>query len=430
MERFRILQVGDVHFSPERLSRSEVDLKDRQFSAPVAVMTTRKPLEASVRLIVEVVSDNPVDGIMFVGDLADRGSVENYKACTAYLIESLDLGKILPLDRILCVPGNHDIPTINIPPQGDRSIEQVWEKFAPLDEIWKSSNLPVIATNEIRVSKITKGNAEIEIFALNSCIGCGEFRDLPESIKAAIQQERAGKKSEDEDYWKFLEQLDTPGFHSDHLDETTGKISLSPDNKVSLILAHHNLLPQSLTRIAPYTELTNGGYFRTVLGKSKSPVVYCHGHIHRDPIEVVGCPTLQPPRLTTVSAPLLEEGFNIIEVIFSDDGTALGLYVQQFRLSQADAFSKTPTRTVRIPFRTSADYHKIADHNRSTLLQVLPAFSRYHASQILEDSQISALGLDSDQLSELLLELEWHGIVTIENSQSPFRFWRILYMGS
>ena len=64
----------------------------------------------------------------------------------------------------------------------------------------------------------------------------------------------------------------------------------APSNVLSVIVAHHNLLPQRLPRLAPYTELVNGGALRASLGELGKPVLYLHGHIHEDPIEILRSP--------------------------------------------------------------------------------------------------------------------------------------------
>ena len=134
---------------------------------------------------------------------------------------------------------------------------------------------------------------------MNSSWGCGALEYIPEefrqSVGAAIEAALAGGDPRVVKAY-YDRQFDTPAFSSvsveEFLDLTT---SLSSD-KLIVVAAHHNLLPQRLTRIAPYTELVNSGAVRASLMEAKRPIRHLHGHIHTAPIEILyaerGCPRL------------------------------------------------------------------------------------------------------------------------------------------
>lgn len=78
---------------------------------------------------------------------------------------------------------------------------------------------------------------------------------------------------------------------------------------------------QRMTRLAPYTELVNSGAVRASLMEAGRPILYLHGHIHTDPVEVLSVPG--GDALVCISAPAAEDGFNIIEVVFTRSGKPL-----------------------------------------------------------------------------------------------------------
>jgi hypothetical protein len=127
---------------------------------------------------------------------------------------------------------------------------------------------------------------------------------------------------------------------ADLLDLTT---SLSSDRLI-VVAAHHNLLPQRLTRIAPYTELVNSGAVRASLMEAKRPILYLHGHIHTNPVEVLSMPS--GDALVCISAPLAEAGFNILEIVFTRAGIPLVGHVIPWTFDQSGNLRQSPRLTV------------------------------------------------------------------------------------
>ncbi len=414
--KIRLLQIGDIHRGMPR--DSVTDIKDRLFPAAIASQTTRDPITSAVRFAVNLLRDRPVDAILLAGDLTHQGDLANYEQCVDHLADAL-LGEWCKANSpAFCVPGNHDIDRTKVLPA--TPAVKVWDKFEPLEEVWKKRNLPIIATNDVKTFTIKKGNAVAEIMALNSCLGCGEYRGLPDDLKKAAHEMVASAANNDLK-WTAIEQMDSPAFSGDHIDVVQQKID--GERKVNVVLAHHNLLPQATPRAALYAEVFNGGQFRTILARNRTPTLYCHGHIHDDLIEVVtnpGCPAC----MAAISAPLLDMGFNVIEICYTIDGVPLGATVQKYKVGKSYTFFQQPEES-RIPFCSAGDYFRIFDHPpRAQMISAIGSGVRFPA--LLDKLNKDHSALTEMELASMVSEAEWHGILGILNRERTPQFWQIL----
>ena len=136
---------------------------------------------------------------------------------------------------------------------------------------------------------IRAGSARACIHLLNSCWGCGEPENIPapfrHAIKTAIDAVITADPKAAATYYD--RQLDTPAFNADTIASVSVDVAEGPPASLPVLVAHHNLLPQRLPRLAPYTELVNSGALRAALIESGRACLYLHGHIHEDPVEVV-----------------------------------------------------------------------------------------------------------------------------------------------
>ena len=181
------------------------------------------------------------------------------------------------------------------------------------------------------------------------------------------------------------------------------------------------MLPQPELRIDLYTELINGGRFRNVLASLGSTVIYCHGHIHDDPVEIVTHPARHSGQLVIVSAPLFRDGFNVLEVCFSDDNEPVGCKIYPYRVERfASIRARSP---VKIPLQPAG--------HRATLcgevsLSILSAIGD-RAMRFRE--LLDVLTLDDATLASQLELLEWISLVDIRNREDPARHWHISRIG-
>jgi len=417
--QIRLLQLGDIHMGMPR--DPAIDIKDRKYPAPVASLTTMDPLISAARFAVNLLRTNPVDAILLVGDLAHQGNAKEYQKCVDYLVQLILDEWHKASKPVLCVPGNHDIDRTVIPL--DVTVGQIWDKFVPLEAAWKKYGMPILATSEVKSFTVKKSEALAEITALNSCLGCGEYRGLPADLREAAH-ELVKKAVSADDKWKAIEQIDSPAFAGEHIEAAQRQID--GNHKVNVVLAHHNLLPQSTPRVALYAELINGGQVRAMLAQAKSPTLYCHGHIHDDPIEIVSVPNIGAAPMVSISAPILDHGFNVLELTYTNTGLPLGVIVQKFKIGRSHTFSARPHEEIRIPFRSSAEYFPNYQPPRSSMVEIIRRDDGSRFPALLDELNKSFSHLKEEDLAAMLLEAEWYGIVRIVDREGHPDSWQIL----
>ncbi|MCC8951382.1 metallophosphoesterase [Bradyrhizobium sp. Arg62] len=345
LPRLRVLQVGDIHLPSSARSADSVDHKDARFPPDLKAMISSRPLKKAFEKIYEIASEEDISAILFMGDLTDYGSAAGYNACAAYISNSLQIGKtgLLKHLPVGVVSGNHDI---------DRLLAKsnpATAKFAPLNSALTSFGLPTIPVERPIWINLRKDDIVTSIALLNSCWGCGSPEFIPlefrNDVNAAIDNAIAKGTSGREVQAYYERQFDTPAFSSESIQQLLADIDTNPSS-LFLVTAHHNILPQRMPRLAPYTELVNSGALRSVLQELGKPVVYLHGHIHQDPIEIVSIPNGLP--LLSVSAPLITAGFNVLEFVFTRGGMPLSCRILKWRFDEAGYIRRVEPITVSL----------------------------------------------------------------------------------
>src|SRR5919109_4271194 len=88
--RLRVLHASDLHIPSE--NRTDHEIVSRAFLADVAEQTQK-----------------PVEIVVFSGDLANTGQASEFAYASELVLEPLLNGLKLSRDRIILVPGNHDV---------------------------------------------------------------------------------------------------------------------------------------------------------------------------------------------------------------------------------------------------------------------------------------------------------------------------------
>lgn len=411
------IQIGDIHF-PEARRESFADRKDESFPPAIAEITTMRPLTCVTRALTRELEQKP-NGLLFSGDITSKGSVDGYNDCLDYLNQIINFARWKE-HTIHAVPGNHDVDRSKIDPTG----RDLYGKFSAFEEVWLRFDLPILATRTLRSTRISCGQGAVRIHSLNSSLGCGEKRFLPPEIEPELTKlftEYATKVGEAKAFALLGDTLDTPAFNQDDIEEICQQISASEPKHISLVLSHHNILPQVLPRLAMYTELINAGVMRSRFSHLERPIIYCHGHIHDHPLEVIHEPEYERSRVVCVSAPTFSEGFNVIRIEFSSQGFAIGCIVTSHRLSPRDC--EVRRYPVRIPLISAhSDAKRIADPRIWRLLAVLgdqatrlpDIVSKWNDPTVAETL-----------VSTLVQEAEWLGMLLVQDREHEPQFWVI-----
>ncbi len=264
------------------------------------------------------------------------------------------------------------------------------------------------------------------IIGLNSCFGCGEARAIPATTFVAIDEALSKEGLTDEATKRVLdavrsasETIDAPAFMADHIDTVQGEIRRNSGDDLPVLIGHHNILQQALPRFDLYTDLVNAGMFRSRLSGLGGPALYLHGHIHSDPIETVEQYTPDRGQLVCISCPEFVDGFNMIEVWFTDSGIPLGCTVHRYRTRLHGGLSADAS-PVRISFlRGDAALSALARRVVALLLQK-PSMGLVSEVEIaLADATPTA------DVATALKEVEWLGLVDILSPERSPKSWRL-----
>lgn len=426
--KIRLLQLGDVHYPDAIKDRPLVDLKDKGFSPTLTETLAATPFANVVRKLNHILQNEDVHALALMGDLTSRGNHVGYEDCVAYLKSALIDSAWHPrnVHHVLVVPGNHDI---NRKDYKDGDLDN---KFAPLlATLAKHALQPLPVSTFIKIDITCPVTGGAALFGINSCVGCGEKRHLPEVLReeifSAISAKIAGTSVDGDAYKAILdqvcEQLDTPLITQDCItDIVNATLPLDP-SWIPIIAAHHNLVPQVTPRIDVYTELVNSGQFRKALLELDRPIVYLHGHVHTDPIEVLHDPRFPSSQIIAVSAPQLAEGYNIIEIHYSPAGVPYGCLVTQHRhreTSQVVSISET-----RIPFLSTQQGNIPLSQVASVAMKHFSDQGIMYYNDLKRACGRASKGITDDELLDAIEELTWRRYVKIDNPRMTHTQWRI-----
>jgi hypothetical protein len=259
------------------------------------------------------------------------------------------------------------------------------------------------------------------VFSVNSCFGCGEYRLYPAPLREALAKlladegESGGSPSD-----TVAEQLDSPAFDDAHLSEIVEHMAEAGSLVPAIVLGHHAILPQATPRIALYTEVMNGGVARYRLTECASPIVYCHGHIHENPVEVVIHPDKPSRPLILVSAPQLSAGFNLIRFYFTDAGMVLGCEVIRYTSqSFGGVQASSPIRQALFdPSEPEYASDAVSVAISTGLTRELQRFSKVesHVQAIVQHAS-------REEIAERLREMEWFDRIEIFARESEPKHW-------
>ncbi len=313
MDTLTLIQISDLHMPRLIGEPSNIDWKDKGFPKQLGQIIVTPRWQSVMRELIDYIENNrhSIGGIIICGDLTDKGDLSGYENCLTYLNETLQIAdeQRWQKNQVHIVPGNHDINRKT----NDSNSGDIYLKFEPLIMAWHNLGLPILTTRGARQTQMSANGNSVDVFSINSCIGCGEKRYMPAEIKEQMH-EMLRTNNESNLIW---EQLDTPAFSEDDINKIIAKIDQLSGLSVGVVVAHHNLLPQVSPRLEIYTEVINGGLVRSRLSQCKHPVIYCHGHVHEDPIEVVFNARSRRSRLISIACSKFTDGFNIIKLHFS-----------------------------------------------------------------------------------------------------------------
>lgn len=436
MKEISFIHIGDVHFGD--IQKEEYHIRDRTFPASLSNVLIEDSKMKIVKSFVKAVGDPSVSAIFFSGDICSGGNFTQYEDFLKFLMERLplrfrtDSGK----SNLYIVPGNHDIDRKKV------DGKSLTNKFDSIIGLLNTFNMPSIPLKNI-ISHVIGGSdtGYLSVLLINSCIGCGEIRYYPDQlrVKLNIIVENSDYSSEIRDaIRKVLEntpvdsdQLDTPLVTPDTLNDIDNYID-SHKSSLPVILTHYNLLPQKNSEIKLYTELINGGNIRDRLLSHNMPIIFLHGHIHDDTVEIVDSPRYPKAKIICASAPLLFPvstektdncGFNEMKVIFCGDeyNVPIGFEV----IFHRPLLSFKP-KSLKIRFYGPPESHSLLDDDDLKMLSQINQMqtSSSYVSDIKKTlSKDSGLDWTYKKIDRIFKKLDWLAVIKYddETDQIPMR---------
>jgi len=400
----RLLQLGDIHYPDWPNTSLNVDLKDKHIPT-IILAVSRSRAKTLLSSLISTLTNDDYDFIFQVGDLTNNGNQNAYRTCLrhlSYLVRRRYLNDTTK--GCIITPGNHDV---------DRRIAAkhgIDAKFRPLQDMVIAEGWPAFPIAGICARENATQQPTIVAINLNTSLGCGEIRRSP------AQKSGRGRSR------RVEEVIDSPAIHAQALEELAECLAKQPTTVLPVLLGHHNLLPAAHARVAPYTELLNSGALRSVITKSDRPVIYLHGHIHADPIEVVADPYRSNGMLISISAPALIDGFNVIEITSDDAGRPRLCRIEKRRTCERGV---TVESFIDIPLQRNA---VAVDVSQSVLIRqcvlgrarqlwraVRNQIKQAHPEQLTE----------SDRLDAAVRELYYSQQIHVHNPREPLEHWMI-----
>lgn len=427
-----VLQIGDVHFPGEQENSTQSDVKDDSFPEGLLTYVASSRLWKVVRRIQETIDTGQPPHAIFVGDITTGANTAAYGQALDYFHRAFVEGrKFYSTNSFMqIIPGNHDIT------RNKTFSLSLTDKFAAFKKMIDDRNLPPLPIDAVRVVKVPVdgfSGVNIHLILVNSCYGCGEQRHLPEKIRASVVKayqvaaEEAEKDPIDpqaklaEVLFQTAQPMDTPLISELDLAFVDSYIRQMPDHDVPIVCAHHNFLPQFRPRIDTYTELLNAGNLRRTLLELERPVLFLHGHIHDDPIDVITDPKRPKSLVISISAPLLHEGFNSIAIAFNANQIPIGCRVEEIRISDS---GRTFVNPIVIPFWTSAVLLSVISADAHALFSAMDRTKTYRLLELptlLNDNSPVDLG----KIKDMVLELDWLKLVEVKLISAASDYWHV-----
>lgn len=415
MEVFKLVQVGDVHFPDEENAALAIDDHDPGFPDRVKSAVGIPPLQVAFQAVANLLETTNPDVLTFMGDYTSRGDSSQLERSLRYLREMVpDSWASRVAASSLLIIGNHDVDR-RVDPEGS-------ERWDLINAAVRSAGFPEAAVvSPSRVSWTGTEDGHVAVFGLNTCTGCGETRRLSPLIKAEVEAKLSSLLADaalsKADLEQIVDVIDTPAVSEDAVRELRELISAIPREYAIVVCGHHNLLPQATPRIAPYAELLNGGALRECLLSLDRPIIFLHGHLHTDPVEVIRSPRYRSGAIICIAAPIFRDGFNVLEIAFRE-GVPLGCKVVEYRRSGSQVDKRPP---LVIPLWGTAEGLKLASSEGRALMQLLPADTATYQAMLKSEP-----AWPEETVGNAIDELGWLGMIEVLNPDSPKHLRRVM----
>lgn len=301
-----LLHLSDLHLG----NAGDDDVGDYSKTETVAEtdrVTRRKLIMATLRGLRKWLAENDdsLDAVIVTGDITTRGRPSGFDELPT-LLDALG-NKLPPPDRIIVVPGNHDVSWCTEPGSQERyqhfidGVRARGYRTPLLDGIDYDGD---VASGKI--DPVFVGDDFI-VVAVNSADMCGVIEPLPpklEELVASLERDRH-LAPDDADLFRRHQIYDMPRIQPRQLDALNDFVTNAVADgrpRVRLAAIHHQLMPvREEEEVKPYESIVNLAAFTGFLADAEVDVIV-HGHKHADHVRRLSLTADAHPRTAVVSA--------------------------------------------------------------------------------------------------------------------------------
>jgi 3',5'-cyclic AMP phosphodiesterase CpdA len=285
-----ILLLSDLHLSADNTSDVVADMKTQ--ALPQGDQQTRlKLITSSLAALGEGLrgAGRSLDSVIISGDITVAGNLVGFELLPTVL-ESL--GEPLPpSDRVLIVPGNHDITRFTEPSTLARyehfmKLRDLGYRIAYLDGIDIDAQGIVVSNAEPPI--VAAGDGSYLAVGMNSSNHCGSRLSTESELDAKLSSLEARATTDDEirillKSWNArgladIARIDEPQLGAAHKALFDALVAMPAPLRIAVL--HHQVQPVSIVEeVKPFDVMVNLGAFRDWIASNQIDVVL-HGHKH------------------------------------------------------------------------------------------------------------------------------------------------------
>jgi len=284
-----------LHLTDPHVSAAGVPFArdDQKATIPGIVSPTREPaLELMLRRLGQRLAEEgrTLDGVLFAGDAQNQGKPGGHELVLRLLLDHL--GSVgVTADRIVAVPGNHDVPRDSAPGGADR-----YKNFI---DVWGAAGCVVPWLDGVDIGPLTPArhclsaqNKSWAVFAVNTSNWSHVVSELSEPLKSVWSQiptaVGGGDATRAEEIGAQLQDLlrfDMARVSPEQLEVLREIVKATPEpdhgRQLRIAVMHHHLRAPSLREeVKAFADISNLEQLRAFLRGSALDIVL---HVNRRP---------------------------------------------------------------------------------------------------------------------------------------------------
>jgi 3',5'-cyclic AMP phosphodiesterase CpdA len=287
-----LLHISDLHLGDLEGEDDVGDYSKTEIVRPEDRNTRKRLLKSTLKALAKLLTqtDESLSAVIVTGDITTKARPSGFAELPG-LLASLD-NKLPPPERIVVVPGNHDVRWGEDSGSaaryqgfvaGVRSLGYVTPLLDGVDYVGDDPNP---SANPLLVGD------DFVVVAINSADMCGVIEPLPDNLAGELTRlETDGHLQSDvAEQFRRLRMYDVPRIQPRQMDalaERVATVESDGKSRVRIAALHHQLFPiREEEEVKPFESIVNLGALLGFLSDTSTDVVL-HGHKHADQIQLL-----------------------------------------------------------------------------------------------------------------------------------------------